>query len=719
MEEVKKRPLAVFCGGYLLSLLAGLLLLRGTAVFGPVCLFFALLPVVLLVVRIAVRRKKPWGPRGAARFLPLPFLLLSFALGLCAAYLSSSFLPRRLISLSDGQTDRTVTAVAGETVWSSSYGEFFYADLSAIDGEKARGRVLVRYQGGSGIGPGDCVTVTGTLSPFEEEENGFPEERYQLSRSCFASLDAVSVSLTGHGDGIGTFFSALTDRLEAPFSGRFEKETASFLSAILFGRRDRMPKSAERDFRTVGGSHLFAVSGLHVGILIGGIALLLYRLGLPRGVRVLILTVTAFGFVGLTGFSYSAIRAAFMIWFASLGDLLGEDADSVTSLFFGCSLICLVTPTAVLDIGLELSFAATLGILTVGRSLLEPLSERSRNVRAVAAPAAICLSALLFTLPVSWLYFGEISVLSPLTALLSVIPIPAVLTSAALFSVLHGVPVLGTLLGNIAGGLARVCLDGAAALAFPEALIPIRLPALIACVGTVILLAVLFRKKSRFFAVFVPVLSGFLVFGAVTAVLLLPAAKSSSVSFVSEKNRDALTVRDGGVTALIDIADGSYAAARDALSGVEGNLDVLILTHCHPSHIAQCARLGGEQYLSALYLPYPENESERSVAARLAETGLPLRFYSPGEAIPVGGAEIAVKRYFLARSSQPIVTVTVTGKETRTASVSGPLWEADPEAYRSLFSFDTVYFGSHGPSVKEPPDSYPAGAVLNDTQHPS
>ena len=87
MEELKKRPLAVFCGGYLISLLAGLLLLRKTALSVWVCLFFALLSVVLLVVRVAVRRKKPRGPHGAARFLPLPFLFLSFALGLCAAYL--------------------------------------------------------------------------------------------------------------------------------------------------------------------------------------------------------------------------------------------------------------------------------------------------------------------------------------------------------------------------------------------------------------------------------------------------------------------------------------------------------------------------------------------------------------------------------------------------------------------------------------------------------
>lgn len=717
MEEVKKRPLAVFCGGFLLSLIAALLWLRETAVFGIVCLFVLLSAVVSLVVFLVLRRKKPRGPKRIARFLPLPFLFLSFALGLCSAYLSASFLPRKVISLSDGKTEHVFTAVAGETVWSASYGEYFYADLTSADGETVNGKVLVRCTGASGIVSGDEVTLTGTLSPFAKEENGFPEARYQLSRSCVASLDAVSVSLTGRESGIGIFFSDLADRLEMPFFGSFDRDTASFLSAILFGRKDRMPGSAVRDFRAVGGSHLFAVSGLHVGILIGGIALLLYRIGLPRGVRLLLLTVTAFVFVGLTGFSYSAIRAAFMIWFASLGDFLGGDADPVTSLFFGCSLICLVTPTAVLDIGLELSFAATLGILTVGRSMLEPLAERSRPVRAALTPVAVCLSALLFTLPVSWLYFGEVSVLSPLTSLLAVLPISVVLTAAALFPFLHGLPLVGTLLKSLAGGLAQFCLKGAAALAFPEALIPIRLPALIACAVTAILLALLLRKKTGFFSAALPVLAGFAAFGAVTALLLIPGAKTSVVSFVSEKNRDVLTVKEGRATALIEIGDGSYSLPGRALSGLGENADVLILTHYHAAHIGLCERICGEQYLSAIYLPYPENEDEQSAADRIAECTAgetSVVFYSPGEGIPVGDAEVSVTRYSLSRSSQPVVAVTVTGTKKRIASVSGPLWEADSKAYRDLLPCDAVYFGSHGPSAGIPDGGYPENAVFFD-----
>ena len=712
MDELKKRPLAVFCGGYLLSLLLGLLFVRETSFFGLLCLASAVLTEVLLLIRLISLRKRARTTRKTARFLPLSFLLLAFTLGMTAAYFSSVRFPGKLISLSDGETERTVTAVAGEKVWSASYGEYFYADLISSDGESVKGKMFVRYQGGCGITPGDELTMTGTFSMFSEKENGFPEERYQLSKGCFAAFDTASVTLTGQKKGIASFFSSLADRLQRPLDARFDRETASFLSAILFGRKDSMPKSAKRDFRAIGGSHLFAVSGLHVGILLGGLALLLFRAGMIRWCRLLLLTVSAFLFVGLTGFSYSAVRAAFMIWFAALGDQLGGDADPVTSLFFGCFLICLVSPTAVLDIGLELSFSATLGILTVGGKMLEPLEKRSYLIRSIAAPVAVCLSAQLFTLPVSWLYFGEISVLSPLTSLLSVLPVPAVLTSAALYTVFCRVPLIGTLLADMAGGIARVCLDGASALAFPEALVPIRLPALIACVGTVILLAVLFRRKKGFFAVLLPVVSGFLVFGGVTAVLLLQGKNVSYVLFATDKSRDTVTVRDGSVSAMIDVTDGTYAAARKALSRSDENTDILILTHYHPAHISLCERIGGEQFLSALYLPYPETENERGIADRLAETGLAVRYYSPGEAIPVGRKTVTVMRYFLSRSVQPVVTVTVGGEGTKTASVSGPLWEADPEAYSGLFSYDTVYFGAHGPAVKEPPDSYPENAVF-------
>ncbi len=652
-----------------------------------------------------ISRKTKKLPLRAAAFV------LAAGLGALACFLSAELLPGELYALADGETVRTVTVTAGETVRTSSFGETFYAEIGTADGKKVKGGLLVGLDGRAGIRAGDMLELRCVLSRFPESENGFPEERYRLSQGCFVSAEAMTAEVIGKSGSVRAFFGGVSERLRRTFLSRFDAETSGFLSALLLGRKDGLSAAAERNFRAIGGSHLFAVSGLHVGILLGAVLAVLLRIGTPRRSRTVILTLAAVLFTGLTGFSHSAVRAALMLWLASLGDVFGHDADPVTSLSFAGFCICVVSPTAILDIGLEMSFAAAFGILTVGVKMIG--EEKSGVLHAVWSPVGVCLAALTFTLPLSWLYFGEISVLSPLTSVLSVLPVPAVMISGVLLLALAPVPFVGPLLTDVTGSLAGLCLKGAAALAFPGALIPIRLPALLAGAAAVVTGLILLRGREGFLRTALPVLSGFAVFAAVTAALLFPEAGITEAVFVSAGDRDCIAVTDGGQNALLDVSDGSYAAYRTYFSERRMNHGTLILTHYHRAHISLVRRLAGELFTDTVFLPYPEGETEEGIAARIEETGVNVTYYRPGEdVIPLGEIGMTVTVTRAAGSSQPLVTVGTVINGEKVIYAGGTDAGALTTAGVPFDGSARLIFGGHGPGAGTPPDVLPASAVI-------
>ena len=163
-------------------------------------------------------------------------------------------------------------------------------------------------------------------------------------------------------------------------------------SALLLGDRTALSPTLRRDFSRAGVSHLLAVSGLHLTLLFGMLALLLRFLRLPRRVRAVLLTLAAAGYLALLGFPPSATRAAVMLGFVYLSWLCAASADPLTSLGLAGALILGISPCAVADAGFWMSFSATLGLLTVPAALQDSdrhrRAPRRRALRVLTARAS-------------------------------------------------------------------------------------------------------------------------------------------------------------------------------------------------------------------------------------------------------------------------------------------------------------------------------------------
>ena len=244
---------------------------------------------------------------------------------------------------------------------------------------------------------------------------------------------------------------ALRDKLAQLWN---DPSVLGFLTAELTGDKSLLPESDYVAMQETGLAHIFAVSGLHCAFLVTLLSLLIP----PTHRRTLCAVASAvlLFYMLLTGLSPSVARACVMQLFLLSAPLFRRGSDPLTSLAAALTVILLVNPYAVGSVSLQLSFAATLGMVLLSGRLYKSFTAwyrgRNRAVRAalsfLAANLAATLGALVFTAPLTAYYFNILSLVAPLAGLLAV-PAAGYAFMSAFVSALLGF--VWTPLGLLAG----------------------------------------------------------------------------------------------------------------------------------------------------------------------------------------------------------------------------------------------------------------------------
>ena len=246
---------------------------------------------------------------------------------------------------------------------------------------------------------------------------------------------------------------ALRDKLAQLWD---DPSVLGFLTAELTGDKSLLPESDYVAMQETGLAHIFAVSGLHCAFLVTLLSLLIP----PTRRRTLCAVASAVlvFYMLLTGLSPSVARACVMQLFLLSAPLFRRGSDPLTSLAAALTAILLVNPYAVGSVSLQLSFAATLGMVLLSGRLYKSFTGwyrgRNRAVRVAlffpAANLAATLGALVFTAPLTAYYFNILSLVAPLAGLLAV-PAAGYAFMSAFVSALLGLvwTPLGLLVGYV------------------------------------------------------------------------------------------------------------------------------------------------------------------------------------------------------------------------------------------------------------------------------
>ena len=397
----------------------------------------------------------------------------------------------------------------------------------------------------------------------------------------------------------------------------FPEDTFPFAQALLLGDTEELGYETDTDLKISGIRHVAAVSGLHVSILFAMISALTAR---KRVLTALLGFPALLLFAAAAGFTPSVSRACLMCALMLLAPLFQKNYDGPTALAFAVLVLLAANPLSVTNAGLQLSAGSVAGIYlfspgirrwiqslfgeTKGKALKSALAGR------VSGSVSVTLGAMLITTPLCAGYFGTVSLIGPVTNLLTLWVISFIfygLIAVCLIELVwHGAAVM---LGTVLSFPIRFVLSTAKALAnLPLAAVYTRSPYILAWLIFVYALLICFliwRRESPW------KLTGCCVLGLCAALMASwnePRMDSVRLTVLDVGQGQCLLIQNYGKTYMVDCGgdreqEAADIAAETLLSQGITRLDGLILTHLDRDHAGGAANLLTRVDTGLLILP--------------------------------------------------------------------------------------------------------------------
>ena len=382
----------------------------------------------------------------------------------------------------------------------------------------------------------------------------------------------------------------LRERFLLSLSG-VSDDASGLVAGLTIGERTMLSPEVEIQMKTLSLTHLVAVSGANLAIVVGAVYFLLAGCGVRRNLRFLIALFAMAGYVLLVGPESSVIRAATMATFVMLGLWLGRGSTPLNSLSLAIIFLLSVDPGLSSDIGFALSAFATAGLLIMAEPMFEWLRRYLPDFLALGVAASS--SAQLFTTPVLLILQPSIPIYSVLANVI-VEPVVAPVTILGIFAVLASVvnlPLAG-FISYVASIFSNwIVLVAQEISAWPSARVHfVQGLAGILLVAAVVLLLALSFGAMKIFAIQLRFLAATVILVAVSwsatdVVRFQNFAGEYSVLACDVGQGDALIVRDSGVIALIDAGPDSDAIDSCLKTADVSHIDLLVLTHFDADHV--------------------------------------------------------------------------------------------------------------------------------------
>ena len=439
--------------------------------------------------------------------------------------------------------------------------------------------------------------------------------------------------------------ASLRHRLSRSLVEALGGESGGYAAALLLGFSDMVPSADREAFSNLGIAHILSVSGFHVGVIIGVLALLFRLLKLRQKVRLVLYAVILFLYAFLCGLNPPVIRAALLTLLSVEGRILQRPRSGIHLLSAAVAVTALVSPVQVTGASFQLTYAAMFGLVW-----FTPLVSRIAGARQTL-PAKL-LRAVLMTFGIQLailypelLHFQRF----PLWGFLFNVPAVTVFTFLillywiALLLLPFGLTgLLAAPLSFLTGKLLSLIRSLGSV---PGQTLWIHMPNLITALGVLLMLVGLgfifrFTRLQR------AVLS---VLGAAAVAVSLLSVPYSGTEYMlfSAGNADAAILRDEDRLIVLDTGEpGSPLSGY--LRAHRLTPDAVILSHLHIDHAGGLDDMIRDRIpIPVLYLPEGAQEQQvhpdiSSLLDQLRAGGTEIRTLTKGDVLPLPSGTAAV-----------------------------------------------------------------------------
>lgn len=355
----------------------------------------------------------------------VPYLLKMSAIGFGVAFVVGILIViapiTKAINLPTYTDKVVVSGVVSDYVdREETYMQFLVKDCKVVTKDSVSNidmKIVVNSSVYAGVELGDYITFECELDKFE------PSDRYGITRLA----NGIGYSTYANSSNIATtsekleLVDLIRGKVKGILDNNLNSDNSEICYAVLFGQKYGLSDSISDMFSYAGISHILAVSGLHIGVLVTLIWFVLKRLKFNDYIKLCVFAIILFFYSYLCGFSPSVCRASIMAFVLALSKVFCWEYDIINSLGFAGCVILLFNPLTLYSVSFQLSFMCIFGIITFA-----PFIRKCLNLikcpKVLSEVLAISIAVNIVILPVAINIFYKVSLLGILANIL-VLPI--------------------------------------------------------------------------------------------------------------------------------------------------------------------------------------------------------------------------------------------------------------------------------------------------------
>lgn len=255
---------------------------------------------------------------------------------------------------------------------------------------------------------GDSLYIEGEFKQPEEARNykGYNYKQYLKTKKIIGTVELEKVKILKSSN--GSFIHNIQKYIRDTINGTLTDEEGNLLLAILLGDKDKLSEDIQESFKTSNLSHMLAVSGAHVSYIILGLTYVLQNsiIGKKNGKIVCIIFLLAF--MAITNFTPSVTRACIMAILTLFSSIIYRKSDVYTNISVVALITLIFNPYSLLDLGFQLSYGGTIGIIIFIKRIQEKKSN-SKVINYIKQMALVSIYANIIIIPIMMYHFNTVS----------------------------------------------------------------------------------------------------------------------------------------------------------------------------------------------------------------------------------------------------------------------------------------------------------------------
>jgi len=402
-----KRPILIITLGFIIGIILGLYL--DIAPF-----IFCVLIFINLIIKILPIRTRNNYIRVIMMFVRNNIILF-FLISSCISSIYLNYCNKKFEKAYQKFNYNEIIAIVVSNTKETEYKNTYEIKLENYKGIKLLLRVSKNKK--INLNYGDKIKISGVYSIPEESRNygGFNYLEYLKTKKIYGMFEVDNIQIINHNNlsKIELLANNLKQKIINNTNRILPESTRDLFLGILIGYDDNLQEEIEVNFRKSNLTHLLAVSGAHIEYIIVGLDFCFRRLKVPKKISSIVTILILIFFMYITDFSASVVRAVIMGILLLLSLILYKKNDIATTISLSILLILLENPYKILDVGLLLSYFATIGIICFSKLISRRRKENESiygKVRNYLKDLInVTIFANIFVMPIMIYNFNTIS----------------------------------------------------------------------------------------------------------------------------------------------------------------------------------------------------------------------------------------------------------------------------------------------------------------------